>query len=323
MIIFLYGQDAFRSREKMTELRNAYLEKNPSSGLFEFDGESASEETIKTLKQTLNESGLFATKKLVILKRFTEAPEFSQKKLAEFLEEKCASIDTNKDNILIVWEATLPKKTNVLFKLLDKQVAKKQQFEILKGIRLEQWIIHRIHLIDAQTNIEKRALPLLVSEMGDDLSALENELRKLTDVCEDKLIREADVALFVSQSVRSLVFEALEALASGNRVKALSLFEAQLEKGENALYLLSMCAWQMRNLLKVADGYADGMRQASLLAKELKLHPFVVQKLLRQIGGFPIERIKKSFALLADLDTQSKSGQIDPKLALDIFVMKV
>jgi DNA polymerase-3 subunit delta len=84
-----------------------------------------------------------------------------------------------------------------------------------------------------------------------------------------------------------------------------------------------MCAWQMRNVLKVADAYEEGIRQAPLLAKELKLHPFVVQKLLRQIGGFPIERIKKSFALLADLDTQSKSGQIDPKLALDMFVMKV
>jgi DNA polymerase-3 subunit delta len=323
MIIFLYGQDAFRSREKLTELRNAYLEKNPSSGLFEFDGDGSSEETIKHFKQTLNESGLFATKKLVIARRFMESQEFVQKKLEEFLDEKLESIDADKDNILIFWEEKMPKKTNALYKLLDKKVAKKQNFETLKGMRLEQWIIHRIHLIDAQTNIEKKALPLLVSEMGDDLLALHNELRKLTDVCEDKLIREADVALFVSQSVKSLVFEALEALASGNRARALRLFEDQLEKGENALYLLSMCAWQMRNLLKVADGYADGMRQAPLLAKELKLHPFVVQKLLRQIGGFSLERIKKSFALLADLDTQSKSGQIDPKLALGMFVMKV
>lgn len=323
MIIFLYGEDAFRSREKLVELRNAYLEKNPSSGLFEFDGDISTEDVVKNMKQTLNESGLFATKKLVIARRFTEASEFVQKKMIEFLEEKIENIDTDKDNILIFWEEKMPKKTNALYKLLDKKIAKKQHFETLKGMRLEQWIVHRIHLIDAQTNIEKRALPLLVSEMGDDLSALQNELRKLVDFCEEKMIHESDVAMFVVQSVRGLVFEALEALASGNRARALCLFEEQLEKGENALYLLSMCAWQMRNLLKVADGYADGCRQAPLLAKELKLHPFVVQKLLRQIGGFSLERIKKSFALLADLDTQSKSGQIDPKLALDMFVMKV
>jgi DNA polymerase-3 subunit delta len=322
MIIFLYGEDAFRSREKLTELRNAYLEKNPSSGLFEFDGDTASEDVIKKMRQTLNESGLFAIKKLVIARRFTESSEFVQKKLTEFLEEKMETLEADKDSVLIFWEEKMPKKTNALYKLLEAKVAKKQHFEILKGVRLEQWIVHRIHLIDAGTNIEKRALPLLVSEMGDDLSGLENELRKLVDFCEDKMIRESDVEMFVSQSVKSMVFEALEALASGNRSRALSLFEDQLKKGENALYLLSMCAWQMRNLLKVVDAYAEGIRQAPLLAKELKLHPFVVQKLLRQIGGFSIERIKKSFALLADLDTQSKSGQIDPKLALDMFVMK-
>jgi len=323
MIIFLYGEDAFRSREKLMELRNAYLEKNPSSGLFEFDGDTATEDAIKQLKQTLNESGLFAIKKLVIARRFTESSEFVQKKLTDFLEEKLETLEVDKDSVLIFWEAKMPKKTNALYKLLDTKVAKKQHFEILKGVRLEQWIVHRIHLIDAGTNIEKRALLLLVSEMGDDLSALENELRKLVDFCEDKMIRESDVEMFVSQSVKSMVFESLEALASGNQAKATSLFEDQLKKGENALYLLSMCAWQMRNVLKVADAYEEGIRQAPLLAKELKLHPFVVQKLLRQIGGFSIERIKKSFALLADLDTQSKSGQIDPKLALDMFVMKV
>lgn len=323
MIIFLYGEDAFRSREKLVELRNAYLEKNPSSGLFTFDGDTASEDVIKTFKQTLNESGLFATKKLVVVRRFTEASEFIQKNTGEFLEVNWERIDADKDTVLLFWEATMPKKTNALYKVLDKYVMKKQQFETLRGVRLEQWIVHRIHLIDAGTNIEKRALPLLVFELGDDLLALHNELCKLVDFCEDKLIREADVELFVSQSVRSMVFEALEALASGNRTRALRLFEDQLEKGENALYLLSMCAWQMRNLLKVADGYADGFRQAPLLAKELKIHPFVVQKLLRQIGGFPIERIKRSFTLLADLDTQSKSGQMDPKLALNMFVMKV
>lgn len=323
MIIFLYGEDSFRSREKLTELQQAYLGKNPSSGLFDFDMTDTSEDAVAKALQALGESGLFATKKLVIVRKIMESSESNQKRLADFLEKKIESVEEGKDAVLVFWEEKMPKKTNALFKLLDKQVAKKQHFETLKGIRLEQWIVHRIHLIDAKTEIEKKALPLLVAEMGDDLFALENELRKLTDFCEDKLIRESDVKTFVERSVRSTVFEALEALASGNRGRSLGLFEEQLKKGENALYLLSMCAWQLRNLLRVAESYAEGLRQPALIAKELKLHPFVVQKLLRQIGGFPMERIKQGFALLADLDVRSKSGQIDPKLAIDMFVMKL
>jgi DNA polymerase-3 subunit delta len=130
------------------------------------------------------------------------------------------------------------------------------------------------------------------------------------------------VDLFVNGSVKAAVFEALEALSSGRKAQALKLFVDQLTKGENALYLLSMCAWQLRNLLRVADGYAQGMRTAPILAKQLKLHPFVAQKLLRQISGFPMERLKKGLSLLADLDLQAKSGFLDPKLALDMFVVK-
>lgn len=323
MIIFLCGEDAFRSREKVAQLKTAYLEKNPSSGLFEFDGDVTTEDVVKNMLQTLNESGLFATKKLVVARNIIGASESYQKCMLEFLEKKAESLDADADNILIIWESKMPKKTNALYKFLDKKIAKKQYFETLKGIHLEQWIVHRIKMIDAKTAIEKRALPLLVSEMGDDLFALENELRKLVDVCEDGLIRESDVALFVEQSVKSMVFEALEALASGNRAKAMGLFEDQMKKGEHPLYLLSMCAWQMRNLLKVADAYQDGLRAAPMIASETKLHPFVVGKLLRQINGFSVERIKKGFGLLTELDTQSKSGQIDPKLALDMFVMKV
>lgn len=324
MIIFLYGEDSFRSHEKRIELRSAYLEKNPSSGLFEFDAQDDSGDIVKGLSRALGESGLFASKKLVIARGcMSDASEADQKRLAEFLGPKIAGIEADKDTILIFHEDGTPKKTNALFKVLDKHVAKKQEFEVLKGVRLEQWIVHKIHLIDTGTSIEKRALPLLVSEIGEDLHALENELRKLVDFCEDRMIREEDVAVFLERSVKATVFEALEVLASGNRQKALTLFEEQLSRDENALYLLSMCAWQMRNLLKVAEGYADGMRQAPLLAKELKLHPFVVQKLLRQINGFPLERIKNGFSLLADLDTRSKSGQIDPALALDMFVMNV
>lgn len=323
MIIFLYGEDGFRSREKVKELSSAYLEKNPSSGLFDFDFDEDKGDMVRDVVQSLEEYGLFATKKLVIIRRLLDASESVRGRMDEFLQKNIKSIEADKDRVVIFWEEKMPKKTNTLFKLLDKHVVKKQVFERLQGARLEQWIIHRIHLLNSKMSIERQAILLLVSEMSDDLFALENELCKLVDFCESNIIRESDVRIFVEQSVRSTVFEALEALSSGNRSRSLELFEEQFAKGENALYLLSMCAWQMRNLLKVSDGYARGMRTAPVLAKELKLHPFVVQKLLRQVGGFSISRLKQGFSLLKDLDIQSKNGQIDPKLALDMLVMKL
>jgi DNA polymerase-3 subunit delta len=321
MILFLYGEDSFRSREKLHELKNGYLEKNPSSGLFECESDVVN--AIEILRVALTETGLFATKKLVIAKNFLEMSLSMQESLLDFLKQRWEKIEEDKDTILIFWEASLPKKTNKMMKFLEKTVAKKQQFDVLRGIRLEQWIIHRVHLIDAKTNIEKKALPWLAFELGDDLTALDNELRKLVEFCEDNLIRESDAKTFVEKSVKTLVFEALEALSMGKRAQALALFEDQLKKGENALYLLSMCAWQLRSLAKVEDGFSRGTRTAVALANECKIHPFVAQKLLRQIQGFSKERLRQAFALIATLDTKSKSGQIEPKLALNFFILQV
>lgn len=320
MIIVLYGEDTFRSHEKLLELKKAYLEKNTSSGLFEIDGDERSENPVRNLEQSLAESGLFATKKLVIAKNFSHITDIEQEKLHEYIASKFEVLEHDADKVLIFWDES-PKKTNKPFAFLISNCAKKQHFEKLIGIKLLQWIQQRIQLIDAAVRIDRDALELLSLEGAADMFMLENTLRTLVDACDNNRITLTDVSKVVTNSVKSLVFEALEALALGKRNEALRLFEDQLRKGENALYLLTMCAWQMRNMLKVADAYRGGVTMPASLAKTLKLHPFVVQKIIRQMQGFSVERLVRGFGILSELDMQVKKGQLDAKTAVSTFVL--
>jgi DNA polymerase III delta subunit len=324
MILLLYGEDAFRSREKLNELKGAYLKKNPDgSGFFEFRfdaGAEGADARVADLIASLETGGLFATKKLVAIRGALGASEMVRKPLLDFLDRDVDRIEKDADTVAVFWEEGVPKKTNKLFRLLDGKAERKQHFESLQGVKLEQWAVKRLQSSGA--TIGRPALQRLLLETGSDLFRLEGELAKLANFVEGRTIAEADVDALLAGSVKATVFEALEALSSGQKARALKLFADQVAKGENALYLLSMCAWQLRNLLRVADAYSQGLRAAPLLAKQLKLHPFVVQKLLRQVPSFPLDRLKKSFALLTDLDVRSKSGALDPKLALDLFVVK-
>lgn len=324
VIIFLYGEDNFRSREKLAQLREAYISKNPDrSGLFEFDFDGAdADEAVRELFRTLETGGLFASKKLVIAKRALTSNEAAQQKLLEHFEKTIERMEKDVDTVLVLWEENLPKKTHKLFRLLTDKVEKKQNFEPLIGTKLEQWSVTRLREMNPKVQIERRALLRLLAETESDLFRLRNELEKLAFFREEGTISDQDMDIFIAASPKEAVFEALEALTQGRQAQALDLFARQIQKGENALYLLSMCAWQLRNLLRVADMYTSGVREASAIAKELKIHPFVVQKLLRQIPHFPLDRLKKSFSLLTHFDLQSKSGGIDPKLALDLFVMR-
>jgi DNA polymerase-3 subunit delta len=323
MIIFLYGEDVFRSRAKLLELKAAYLRKHEDAGgLFDYAFDESGEEVVKEFAASLGTGGLFASKKLIVVRNLLSAPETLQGRVLEILERNIARMEKDADTVVVFWEEGVPKKTNKLFRLFEKEVAKKQQFELIQGARLEQWTLHRLQTINPQVRIQQKALTRLLAETESDLFRLDRELEKLAAFCENGVIGDAEIDTFIAASPKEAVFEALEALTQRRKSRALALFARQLKKGENALYLLSMVAWQLRNLLKVAEKYTRGVRVAPVIAKELKMHPFVVQKLLRQAGSFPLERLKKSFALLADLDLQSKTGAIDPKLALDLFVVK-
>jgi DNA polymerase III delta subunit len=70
MFIFLYGADIFRSNEKLSALKNKYLEKNSSgTDLSVLDYETNS--GVKNLSDVLSAQGLFSTKQLVIRKKYS------------------------------------------------------------------------------------------------------------------------------------------------------------------------------------------------------------------------------------------------------------
>ena len=67
MIIFLHGEDEFRSNEKLAEIKNKFLEKNSPApaGLFDF---AEKDWNLGEITMNISSSGLFSSKKLVIIK---------------------------------------------------------------------------------------------------------------------------------------------------------------------------------------------------------------------------------------------------------------
>ena len=64
-------------------------------------------------------------------------------------------------------------------------------------------------------------------------------------------------------------------------------------------------------------------KRAQEIAKIAKLHPFVVQKSIQIVNKYQkIDLIKKYF-LLHKTDCELKTGEIDPKIAIDLLVAKI
>lgn len=324
MIIFLYGEDSFRSSRKVAEIKNKFLLSDKSgSGLSVFDSEEEKEPAGKIVN-TLNTANIFASKRLVICKDLIYKGSIDeQKKILDFLKKR--KLNDDKEEVVVFWEGTSPKKNNALYKFLQSSLsgAKSQNFEKLTGIKLEVWALKTMREINGEAKISKSALAKLIVYCGEDNFLLFSEIQKLLAYADGEMIDEKSVDLLVRSNLNNNIFLTVDALGGNNKKEALRLIHEHLEKGEDGFYLLSMFFYQFRNMLKVADIFERGIHLEYEIARTTKLHPFVVKKTLSQMRNFSLQKLKNIFQKLSELDMQAKTGKIEIKLALDKFVAEL
>lgn len=331
MILFFFGDDAFRMREKRLALTQRFFEKNPgSTGFFEFD--FAEGAVVKDLSACLAQAGLFAAKKFVIAGNIFDAPIDERRALAVFLEEQAKDISADENRILLFLHNGQPKKTEKLGKALLTKSIQSQEFVPLVGTELLKRMdgVAKLSGADGIDLPAKKALTEVClcesKRQGErrriDMFCLDAELKKLASFRMGETIREEDVRLLSPKAVsEESVFQALDLLFAGKKKEAALLFARLMQAGE-ALGLLGMCAWQLRNIIRVKGALEDGQIRSSIeAARLLGMHPFAAGKCFEIASRSSLHALECSFMLLARLDREAKSGERDPEGALTRFVM--
>ena len=302
MIIFLYGEDTYRTREKLQEIVTEYKKVHKSGLNLRYFKESFND-----LYDSFKQSSMFSEKKLfIIINPFTDSG-FKEK----FIDQK-EFIDSS-DIVVISQEGTI-KKNSVLLKYLIKN-AKFQEFDFLIGLKLKNWIKSEVEKYNSK--IDEGAINQLIQYVGSDLWRMSNEIKKL--VCFSKNITESAVSSLVKPNVEVDIFKTIEAIASKNKEKALSCLGDHIEKGESPLYLLSMINFQFRNLLIIKD-LVERQIPYYDIAKRSGLHPFVVKKAHYLLNSFSKSELEIIYSKIFKIDREIKNGRIEPLIALDLLV---
>ena len=311
MFYFLYGQDTYRSRQKLNEIAEQYKTIHKSGlNLQYFEGEDL---TFDKFSDVLQQISMFDEKKLIVLCNVFSNQDFKEK----FLKNS-KNLLKSKDIIVFYEESDISEKDR-LFKFLKKE-AKSQEFKLLEGEKLKNWIRRELKSFGACINEE--GLNKLINYTGNDLWQLSNEIKKLVNLKEDKKIDGDDVELMVKPKIESDIFKTIDALAQRNKKQALYLIRKHLEKGDSPLYLLSMINFQFRNLLVVKD-LIERQRPYYAILKITKLHPFVVRKSYEQAGKFTLPELKKIYQKIFQADLSIKTGRMEPETALDLFLTEL
>ncbi len=317
MIIFLYGTDTYRSRQKLNEIIEHYQKLHKSGlNLISFEGEKLD---FSDFKNTLNSSSMFKEKKLIILKEIFSNPVFKE----EFLKEKEKLVKVK--DIILIYEKKEINPNDSFFRFLKKN-SKFQEFNPLRAEKLENWV--KREFLKYGREIEREALDRLIEFVGNNLWQMANEIKKLVNYKGYKgreKIKIKDVQLLVRPKIETDIFRTIGAISERKKPLALRFLHQHLEKGENPLYLLVMINFQFRNLLALRSQLMNKGRmfQINDLSKKLGLPPLVIGKLIPQARKFSLEELKKIYQKIFEVDLSIKTGKIKPEIALDLLITEI
>lgn len=349
MIIFLYGQNTFRSRQKLNELKDKFIREVDPSGysLVVLDGKTAD---IEQVNEKIMPGSLLTKKRMIIIEDI-----FLNKNIAIFNEindllSKTKQLD---DNIVIFRDSIIStdKKGNVvmsdnlgrdklllskpkkLFQFLSNQKYA-QEFKPFSNIETANWVKKQVEARSG--NISYQAIQTLISLIGNDLWFLNNEIDKLINYktgVEPRLIpparggKSTEISIEdVRQSTRNIfdenIFALTDALSVKNKASALKLLEDKLDAGLADSYLINMTIRQFKILLSVRQSLDSG-QSSRMMISVLKLHPFIVQKAINQVSRFSLQALKDILNELVNIDFKMKTGKGDARTMLNLFILKI
>lgn len=324
MILFLYGEDSYRSREKLNQIEEKFKKTDKGRvNLVKIDGEQTS---WKNIEKEILAVPFLHDKKLVVIENFLKRKGQKFDEAVNFFKEK----KLPKGTVVVFWEEGLPDEHTVIFKLLNKP-KQAERFNFLEGAKLNKWILNEVQARGVK--IDQRAVILLAELVGPNLWQMSSELNKLAAYargCKGKITVNA-VNLFVQGNFDENIFALTDAIGAKNDRLAFQLLNEQIEAGLKENYIFAMLVRHFRILLQLKEivekNYSfispNDVSIARHLAAELGLHPYVVKKGLWQIKNYSLLELKKIYSKLLAIDMKIKKTNLDIRVLLDLFVAQV
>jgi DNA polymerase-3 subunit delta len=139
----------------------------------------------------------------------------------------------------------------------------------------------------------------------------------------EKLALYVGRALLCPPDVQSNIFAFVDALAAGQRGRAIKLLEDLIETGEPPLRLTFMIRRQFQLAARARALFERGASQGET-ARELKVPPFVARNLGEQGRKLDDGDLERALALVLDLESGLKGGRdLGDGLQVELAVLKL
>lgn len=307
MNYLLYGSEDFQINNRLDELIKKYKINEMNIVNYTLDN------NIKEIIDDASTVSLFDDKKIIIV---NQANIFDSKlNNLDYLENYFNN--PNPDTILImILNSDKVDTRRKIFKALDKKGIIE---EYNKKINIFKYVSD---MFQGYT-ITKPTIQLLIKRVGNKPEILKQEVNKLLIYKDtNKIITDDDIISVCSHYIDINIFKFMDDIINKNKKEAIITYHELLKIGEEPIKIVIMLAnnyrlmYQATNLRNLGYTEKDIMK---ITGKSLYPIKLAIQKGLKYTNDQLINTIDS----LANLDYQMKTSDVDKKLALELFILKL
>lgn len=313
MIYVLYGLEDYLINK---EIKKIMLDNNLDD--LSTEKYDLSETPLEKIIDGALTTSLFSDKKMIIAYNAYIFGTTTKKTTIEHnLESLDKYIENINENTILVFTLNSEK--------LDerkKQVKKLKEKGIVKEFNKENNINNIVLSFFDDYKITNNTITKLINRVGTNLQILENEANKLKLYKENKVITDEDIEKVTNKNIDMDIFNLIDNIVLKNKSKAIESYNEMIKHGEEPIKILIMLASQFRLMFQCKLLYKKGYTEKDI-AGTLKIHPYRVKLALEKGRKFTDNDLLKYLDNLAELDSKIKQSEVDKKLFLELFILKI
>ncbi|MEA4828276.1 MAG: DNA polymerase III subunit delta [Clostridium sp.] len=170
-------------------------------------------------------------------------------------------------------------------------------------------------------NISKADLALFCSNVENNMDIIKNEVEKLCCYTIDRDITTKDITDLVVVKNDNDIFNLVDFISQKKPEKSLDILNELLFKGESVTVILRMIQRQFKMLFDIKLGMEQG-KNKDQIASDLKLHPYICEKMMLQSKKFNISQLKNSMELCLYTERVLKTSTVDSKIEMELLIIK-
>lgn len=314
------GIDENIIKEDVEKIKSKALSKDfMELNYIQFHGDKVTEDEVLNACETLP---FMSEKKVVLIYRASFLDDREGKgegeKVYKFLEKYINSIPSY--CVLILYYVFQSDRDKPSFKV--KKLDGKADVVKVDKLRGEE-LRGRVKKIfeDKGKDISKAELAIFCNEIQSNMDIIENEVEKLCTYTGEREITKEDIYLLAPQKNENDIFNLVDAISQGNIKSSLDILNELIFRGEQESHILYMIQRQYKLLLDVKLQLLRGENK-NTISKELRLNPFICEKLMYQCRSFSLEYLETMLKESLKCEKRMKTLSLDLKTEMEMLIVK-